>query len=193
MNITWHGQYTIKIVTHGVTLVLDPHAPHKEFSSFRSKADIVALSNPADKNMSHLGGIQGSPVVIDTPGEYSISGLTLHARGWRHSDGSERSLQRWHIEDIVLLHLGALTRQLTTEELQELEQVPIDILFLPINGHDKKMITTIEPRLVIPINYTFVSSFAKEMGVNPKDTQPKLTVNSRKLPSEGLATVILSL
>lgn len=192
MNITWHGHHTIKIVTHGVTVVIDPRVPQKDFPPFRAKADIVALSNPTDKNMSHLGGIQGTPTIINTPGEYSLSGLTLSARGWRHSDGSERSLQRWHIEDVTILHLGDLTRKLTTEELQEIEQIPIDILLLPINGHDKTMITTIEPRVVIPTNYTSVNAFAKEMGINPNSAQPKLTINSRKLPTEGLATVILS-
>ena len=192
MNITWHGHHTIKIVTHGVTVVLDPHAPQKSLPPFRAKADIVALSNPVDKSMSHLDGVQGTPIIINTPGEYSLSGLTLYARGWRHSDGSERSLQRWHIEDVTILHLGDLSRKLTTEELQEIEQIPIDILLLPINGHDKTMITTIEPRIVIPINYTSINAFAREMGVSPKNIQPKLTVNTRKLPAEGLATVILS-
>ncbi|MFH1354442.1 MAG: MBL fold metallo-hydrolase [bacterium] len=192
MNITWHGYHTIKIVTHGLTLVLDPHAPQKDLPPFRAKTDIVALSNPSDENMSHLGGIQGAPIVINTPGEYSLSGLTLCARGWHHADGSERSLQRWRIEDVTILHLGDLSRKLTTEELQEIEQIPIDILLLPINGHDKTIITVIEPRIVIPINYTSIDNFAKEMGVSPSIAQSKLTVNARKLPAEGLATVILS-
>lgn len=199
MNITWHGQHTLKIVTHGITIVLDPHPPQKNIASFRAKADIVSLSNPSAKEMSHISCIQGSPTIIDTPGEYSLHGITLHARGWRHTDGSERSFQRWRIEDVVLLHLGALTRRLTTEELQVLEQIPIDVLFLPINGSNSlspqlasELLTIIEPRLVIPTNYTTITAFAKTMGINPRNKQPKLTINTRNLLPEGLATVILS-
>lgn len=199
MNITWHGQHTLKIVTHGTTIVLDPHSPQKNTPSFRAKADIVSLSNPSAKEMSHISCIQGSPTIIDTPGEYSLHGITLHARGWRHTDGSERNFQRWRVEDVILLHLGALTRKLTTEELQVLEQTPIDVLFLPINSSNSlspqlasELLTIIEPRLVIPTNYTNITAFAKEMGINPRDKQSKLTINNRRLPSDGLATFILS-
>ncbi len=192
MVITWHGHYTVKIVTRGVTVVLDPHAPSKDISPFRSKADAVALSNPSDASMSHTDGIQGSPIIIDTPGEYSVKGLNLYARGWHHRDGSERNLQRWRIEEVCLLHLGTLDRPLTTEELQGIERVPVDILLLPVNDYDKKIITTIEPRVVIPVNHTSIKSFAKEMGVSSDDTQPRFNVDARKLPSDELATVILS-
>jgi L-ascorbate metabolism protein UlaG (beta-lactamase superfamily) len=198
MTISWHGLYTMKITTPAATLVLDPHPKTGRHANFRGKASIVALTNPAEPSMSYLEGIQENPVLINGPGEYSISDITLHAQGWHGGDGTERTVQRWHIENVVIVHLGALNRTLTPAELQKLEQTDIDILFLPIGTTEDSrqvalsLLTTLEPRVVIPINYDSVDGFAKEMGVSSKEAQPKLAISRRKLPAEGMETVILT-
>lgn len=198
MVITWHGLYTVKITTPQQTVVLDPHAKTASRPAFRSKANLVALSSPGSPAMSYLGGLQGDPVVIDTPGEYSIAGLTLYGIGWQGSDGEQHSLQRWHIENMVVVHLGAIDRKLTDAELQHLEQTDIDILLLPIGAERQwslraalDTLTVIEPRVVVPINYASSQEFAKNMGVSAKTSQPKLAITRHKLPSEGVETVIL--
>ena len=208
MLITWHGQYTIKIVSQNITLLIDPHSPKTGLAPLRIKTDMVALSNPQDEEMSYLQSLPGDPLVIDAPGEYSLSNFTLYARGWHDEEGNERTLHRWHIENITILHVGALNRKLQDTELQELEDIDIDILFLPVGGDDGldvekalKLLTTVEPRIVIPIHYKIpklnneldsVEQFAKEMGVSAKGTVPKLNITSSKLPAEGLETIILS-
>ncbi len=198
MTITWHGQYTIKIATRELMLVIDPHAKTADSPAFRGKANLVALSNPGDEAMSYLAGIQGNPPVIDTPGEYSVSGLTLYAIGWHSTDGRERSLQRWHIENMIIVHLGAIDHKLADAELQHLEQTDIDILLLPINSHSHwslpealATLTVLEPRLVIPINFTSCQDFAKQMGVPGSTAQPRAIVSRHKLPAEGVETIIL--
>jgi L-ascorbate metabolism protein UlaG (beta-lactamase superfamily) len=207
MHITWHGQYTLKIQSGDTTLVIDPYAPTTGLPPFRAKADIVALSNAADPDMSHVSAIQGEPGLIATPGEYSLKGFTLHALGWRNGSAGERSLQRWQIEDMMLLHVGALNREMTDEELRELEKVDIDILFVPVGGGSAltakqavQLTMRIEPRMVIPIHFQLpklkekldgVEPFAKEMGVEPKQSEKKLSIKAKNLPQDELATVIL--
>lgn len=207
MTITWHGHYTLKIQTPAITLLIDPHGPETGLQPLRVKADIVALSNPASPAMSHHSGIQGDPQVINTPGEYATKGLTLHAPSWYEENGTEHSLQRWHIENYTLLNLGALNRLPTTTELQELEKTDIDILLLPIGGGDGlttsqalEVLTTIEPKIVIPTHFKIpkikekleeVEQFAEEVGVNTKETQNKFSIKSRKQLPEGLETIIL--
>lgn len=198
MIITWHNLFTVKISTPSATLVLDPHAKTAKLPGFRSKAHLVALSNPNDPTMSYLQGIQGTPTIIDTPGEYSFGGITLYAIGWQGSDGAERSIQRWHIENMVIVHLAALDRQLSNAELQQLEQTAIDILLLPIADRGQwslrtalATLTVIEPRLVVPINFTSHKDFVKQMGVSGQAGQSKLAISRHKLPSEGVETVVL--
>jgi len=208
MHISWHGLFTVKIQSQDTILVLDPHGSGSGLSPFRGKADVVALTNPGEAGMSHLEGIPKETPVINTPGEYSINGLTLTAVPWRAKDGNERSLHRWQIEGMSLLHVGAINRELTTEELEILSESNIDILLVPIGGGESltteqalQLITTIEPRLVIPINYATakikeklatVEQFAKEMGASPDDLQAKLVVKKAKLPEDELQTAILS-
>lgn len=206
MQISWHGQYTVKITSKEEIVVLDPYSPETGLSPFRSKASVVALSNPSEVSMSHLSGVQGEPVIIQNPGEYSIRGLTLHALGWHDADNKERSLQVWGIEDMTLLHLGSLNRDLTDEELQHIERVGIDILLLPVGGGSGlslkqalNVMTTIEPRIVIPIHYKLphlkeeleaVDKFAKELGVDTAAVD-KLTIKAGKLPEDDMQAVIL--
>lgn len=208
MQLSWHGQYTVKIVSKDTTLVLDPYATNVGLSPFRAKAEIVALSSPADDSMGNIKGIQGTPLVIDTPGEYSFREFSLHSIGWNDEAGHERSLQRWMVEDIVILHIGSLNRDLNEGELRELERVDIDVFLVPIGGGNglsvqqaMKMITTIEPRIVIPIHYSLpgltekldsVKSFAEEMGISAVTPEKKLILKKSKLPQEDMQTVILA-
>lgn len=206
MQVSWHGQYTIKITSKDDVLIIDPYSPEVGLPPFRGKANIVALTNPTDKTMSHLSGVQGEYKLINTPGEYSISGFTLYAPGWQTAEGVERSLQLWVIEETSILHVGALNRDLTDKELQEIERIGIDILLLPVGGGNglnlkqaMNLMTTIEPRLLIPIHYELkglkekldsVSHFTKELGIKP-DPQPKIIVKPKKLSDEEMETVML--
>ncbi|HSX24783.1 MAG TPA: MBL fold metallo-hydrolase [Candidatus Andersenbacteria bacterium] len=207
MQISWHGQYTVKIVSKDTTVIFDPYSPSVGLSPFRAKADVVVLSNPADSSMSNLSSIQGDPIIIDTPGEYSVKGLTLYALGWMPSEGTERNLQRWVIEDMVVLHVGALTRELEEKELQELERTDIDVLIVPVGGGSGlttaqalHLVATLEPRVVIPIHYKLsvlaedlvdVKKFAEEMGVDASHAEKKLILKKGKLPQEDVLTSIL--
>ncbi len=207
MHISWHGQYSVKIGTKDTTLVLDPYAPDTGLPALRAKADVVALSNPTDQSMSHLAGIQGEPVVVDSPGEYSIRGLTLYAFPWRSDGDPEKSLHRWDIDGVAILHLGALNRDLTDLELSNIERTDIDVLLLPVGGGTGlstekalALVTTIEPRVVIPIHFALpglkekldgVEKFAKQMGVNPSKKEKKVIIKSSKLPHDDIQTILL--
>ncbi len=208
MHITWHGQYTVKIQTNDTTLILDPYSPATGLNPFRSRADIVALTNPSDPDMSHLPGIQGELQIINTPGEYSLRGLTLNAISWHDENNNQHSLHLWNIEQMTILHLGALNREPTDTEHQQLEKTDIDILLLPIgngNGLSTKqalhILTMIEPRIVIPIHYALpklsekldpVTQFAEEMGVNPKHVESKVILKANKLPQDEMNVILLA-
>jgi L-ascorbate metabolism protein UlaG (beta-lactamase superfamily) len=207
MQISWHGQYTVKVVSKEITLILDPYSPTTGLSPFRAKGDIVALTNPTDESMSQVSGVQGEPILVDTAGEYSIKGFTLNCLGWMPEGGTERNVQRWVIEDMVVLHLGALNRAFEAKELQELERTDVDVLIVPVGGGSGlttkealQMVATLEPRVVIPIHYKLpgvkeeledITTFATEMGIDPKITEKKIILKRGKLPQEDVLTVIL--
>ncbi len=207
MHISWHGHYTLKIQVGDITLLIDPLSPETGLSPVRGKVTVVALSNPSDPTMSYRDAISEA-VVFDSPGEYETAGLALRALSWRADDGSERSLMRWHIEDMMLLHVGALNRELTDAELQELEKTAIDVLTVSVGGgsglNTKQalaLVTTIEPRVVVPIHYHLpkikeklepVNRFAKEMGLDPKSAEKRVILKANKLPTEDVTTILLA-
>lgn len=207
MHISWHGHYTVKIQVGEKVLILDPYSPKTGLAPWRATADIVALSNPSDPTMSYRDGIKGEYVLIDTPGEFEVSGFGVYALGWYTPEGHLRSVQRWNIDGMTILHVGALNRPLTATELQELEKTGIDILLVPIGGGGSltgeeagKLITTIEPRVVIPIHYALPSlneklesmaSFAKQMGIPVTTVEKKLVLKANKLPQDETVTMLL--
>jgi len=208
MHLSWHGEFTIKIQSEESILLLDPLGPETGLTPLRGKTTVIALTNPADAAMSHTESGDAETIVLDSPGEYDIAGFTLHAVGWRAADGSERSIQRWNIEDLTLLHVGALNRELADTELQELEKTDIDVLIVPVGGGESlnakqavQLITTIEPRMVIPIHYHLpglkekldtIETFAKEMGITASTPEKKVIIKAKKLPQDDMTTVILA-
>lgn len=209
MHISWHGHFSVKITTPKLSLVINPYSPTIGLTPFRAKADIVALTNPANESMSNLKSIQSDYLLLDRPGEYSFHDTAIYGTGW-HSNNKplEQIIYRFYIDDLTLLYLGSLDRELSQSELQEIEQSNIDILFVPIGSSTTinasqaiDIITTIEPNIVIPINYSLpklkpevasIKEFAKEMGVSPNSTTKKLSISANKIDSDNINTVILS-
>jgi|SRR5581483_6210919 len=209
MYISWHGSFCIKIQAGDKTLVIDPLSPQTGVGPLKGAADVVALTNKNNPDMSYINGLTGDFTVLDTAGEYEVAGFGLHAMPWRDEAGTERTIQRWNIESMVLLHVGALNRELTTQELSDLEKTDIHVLFLPIGGGSGlslkqalALVTTIEPRILIPIHYHIpkftgekldgLDVFAKEMGSDISQTEKRFNLKANKLPEEDMATVILS-
>lgn len=209
MTITWAGHYTVKLYNSSTTIVINPYSPAMGLPPFRSKADFVFLSNPSDPTMSHLSGIQGDYTLIDTPGEYSFDNLTAYGIGW-FKDGinQEQSIFRIIFDNITVLYLGSLNRKLNQAELQHIEQADTDVLIVPIGGSTSidtnaaiDLISTIEPNMVIPINFSIpklnqeveaVSKFAREMGVSVDTNNKKVAISANKIDRENLATIILN-
>jgi len=207
MQITWQGHYTVKMTTKEAVVVLDPHSTETGLGGFRGKADIVALSSPAEPTMSAVSGITGDPLIIDTPGEYSVRDMSLRSFAWYDDKGEEHSIMRWTIEGMTILHLGALNRELNEEEMSAVNEVNIDVLLVPVGGGSGlstkqaiDFVSTLEPRIVIPIHYKIpgtkeklddVEQFAKEFGISPKPSDKKVILKASKLPQDDMETIIV--
>ncbi|MBU3934460.1 MBL fold metallo-hydrolase, partial [Patescibacteria group bacterium] len=109
-------------------------------------------------------------------------------------------------EGIKFCHLGDLGQtQLTDEQLEEIGSV--DLLMIPVGGtytvssqEASKIISQIEPKLVIPMHYQLphlklklddVKKFLKAMGENSIIPQEKLQIKQNALPKEGLEIAVL--
>ncbi len=212
MIITWHGLSCIELTTktsHGdVTVVVDPYAADLGLRQ-RSLNAQVALSTHDAEDANAISSVEGQPFVVRAPGEFEAKGVFIYGIDVAlKGDGKKKSahtIYRIESEDMYLAHLGALDRELTNAELEQLKN--IDVLMVPVGGGRvmspklaADVVNQIEPRVVIPMtfavdglkeNFASEMEFLKALGVKP-DALPKYKIQKKDLPQENMQVVLLS-
>lgn len=208
MTIEWFGKTCVRITAHDSTVVIDPIGPKEGPRQPRFSPDLLLLTNPSIDTSS----VSGEPFIIRGPGEYEVKKTFVYGipvvrdeKGKAGDDGPT-TMYLIETEGVSLAHLGSLGHQLSNGELERLEGV--DILFIPVGGHSvlnaeraSSVISAIEPRIVIPIQYKVpgikepldsVNAFAKEMGVKDSETTEKFKITQKDLPQDNMKIVILT-
>lgn len=194
-----------------VTLVFDPFSEKDTgLRPPRPTADAVLVSSDRPES-SNLATMQGQPVVINSPGEYDIKGVTIRGVPSYHDDQQgkkygENIIYIVQFENITVCHLGCLGHNLTERQIADIGDC--DILLVPVGGDrtiDTKtavsVVNEIEPRLVIPTHYKLpklkynlsdVEPFLKEMGSSKVETEPRLKIKRSDLPKEETRVALLA-
>ena len=211
MQIYWQGYSSIRIETKvgeiACTVMTDPFENEASIRFPRAtEPDILVLSHQDTKKFN-ISGVAGSPFLVSDPGEYEVRGVFV--TGIQDSladEGKQRPvIYRIDAEDMGIAFLGGLHRELTNEEVDELGN--IDILILPVGGGDameakaaSKIISVVEPRIVIPVNYHIsgiknklgtVDQFCNSMGVCKRQDVNKLKVSKKDLPADEIIVTVI--
>jgi len=212
MIITWLGHSSFKIQTQNSVILTDPYNPSIGLRMPKVSADLVLISHEHDDH-NNLEALSGTPFIVNSPGEYEVRGVFVHAVLAFHDDkdGSERgaiTIFRIEADDMKLGFLSDLGQKKLNEEQFE-NMNGLDILFIPVGGNytiDGKtaaeLITELEPRIVIPMHYkvpglsakfaiTGVEPFMKQIGVASNGKEDKLKIFKKDLPQEDTRVVIL--
>lgn len=201
MIISWLGEAGIKLQTKDVSILIDPPASSTGFKPTRQSADIVAITQSDGRDYKSVGG---EPFVITTPGEFERKNIFIY--GIDLIPGSGLVHFRLAGEDLSLAHLADVTRSMEDSQLGQFEGV--DILFVPVGGKSvlgpeqaAELVSQIEPRIVVPIQfhvpgstagYAKVDAFLKAMGAKPAESTDKLKVSKKDLPVEETSVVVLT-
>jgi L-ascorbate metabolism protein UlaG (beta-lactamase superfamily) len=138
------------------------------------------------------------------PGEFEVRGVRIQG-----IPAGSTTIMRIEVDDVRLVFLGRLDRQLTEEEVDQVGRV--DILVIPVGGVDAlgpvpatKVINAIAPAIVVPSRYRSpgvegtggyepLERFAKEMGLvdGSWPVQAKLTLTGSMGAVEETRVVIL--
>lgn len=202
MTIEWFGATCIRLTTSESTAVIDPFSATTGLKLPRLNADLLLLSHGGTDPKA----VGGTPFLIDSPGEYEVKRTFVYGISVAASNGAPLTLYRIEAEGVTLAHLGNLGHQLTNGELEQFEGV--DVLMLPVGGHGvldadaaSDVISAVEPRVVIPMNYKLpglkqtldpVTAFAKELGVKESETISKYKFSAKDLPQEKMDVIILT-
>ena len=208
MDISWLGHSCFRIRGAHATIVTDPYSPDLGYSLGKPTAQIVTVSHQHPGH-SYLEGIGGEPKLVNGPGEYEISGVLIIGMATFHDEkrGGERgknTVYLMEVDEISVCHLGDLGHVLTTEQVEEIEDV--DVLLLPVGGiftlnapMAAEVVRQLEPKVVVPMHYKTealnrelepVDKFLKEMGIRGITPQPKLPLTKANLPA-GTQVILL--
>ena len=211
MEITWLGHSCFRLRGRDAAVVMDPCGKETGYNISRPAADIVTVSHehPAHNN---VGGVAGSPRVVQGPGEFEIAGVLIMGIPTYHDSEKGQKLGKntayvVELDDVRVCHLGDIGHVPTPEQVEELSGV--DILLAPVGGGTTinaaaavETISLLEPKLVIPMHYKTdatkdgglepLDRFIKEMGAKNayEERQPKLSVTKSTLPEETKVLVL---
>jgi L-ascorbate metabolism protein UlaG (beta-lactamase superfamily) len=218
MTLQWYGGACFKITAKSSsgdsTVITDPYSNKNGLKKPKLAADIITQSHEHDGH-GDLKSVKGTtdtpdPFVIKGPGEYEFKGVFVYGVPAYHDSegGKSRGANTMYVisaEGITIAHLGDLgEKELTTEQLEYIENS--DILLVPVGGkytvdgkEAAKLVSQIEPRIVIPMHYKIpglkldidsADKFIKEMG-NKAEELDKYRINKKDLPQEETKLIIL--
>jgi L-ascorbate metabolism protein UlaG (beta-lactamase superfamily) len=215
MQIIWKGHSFFQILTNPgkdaqVVLAIDPFSESIGLKPSQFSADVLLVShNHEDHN--NVKTISGNPFLIQGPGEYEIKGVYIQGIPAFHDNnlGKERggtTIFTIETEEIKVCHLGDFgQKELFPEQLEDIGEV--DILLLPVGGNytidagqAAKIVSQIEPKIVVPMHYQVpklnlkldgVDKFLKAMGQKTQEPLPKLTIKKKDLDGEETKVVVL--
>jgi L-ascorbate metabolism protein UlaG (beta-lactamase superfamily) len=219
MNIEYYGHSCFKITTKSegrnaevVVAVIDPFDKKIGLKPPQGKADMVFISHTQHSDHNNVAALKDNPVIIDTPGEYSVKGINITGIDSFHDDkeGAQRGRNTIFVldtEDIRICHLGDLGTDLNLEQLEQMGD--IDILMVPVGGkytldakQAVKIAKKISPAIIIPMHYKINGStmdivdekdFCNEVGNCPKEKVSKISLKKKDLEDKNMEVLLMNL
>jgi L-ascorbate metabolism protein UlaG (beta-lactamase superfamily) len=208
MVITYHGGEFFKVNFGDTTLAFNPISKDSKIKSSKFGADIALMSlNHLDFNgVEQVTFGEKTPFTIAGPGEYEVGGVFI--KGFLAQSEYDKkplinTIYSVALEGMNICFLGALVGDVAGETLEQLGD--IDILFVPIGGEGvlsagdaKKLVTKLEPKLVIPMHYgemgeaKALQTFLKEAGAEAVKPTDKLTLKKKDLEGKEADVVVLA-
>jgi len=216
MTITYFGHSCFKLQNHNVTLVADPFDKSVGLKIPNLTADIITVSHEHHdhNNISPVKCEEGSPFIINMPGEYEVKGIFIYGIPSYHDNknGEERgvnTIYRIEMDGVNICHLGDLGHILTNTEIEKIGNA--DVLMIPVGGNytigakeASVIINQMEPRIVIPMHYKMnktsngldldpIGPFLKEMGVSNPEITSKLKISKKDLPEGAMQIIVMGI
>ncbi|MCE1251937.1 MAG: MBL fold metallo-hydrolase [Anaerolineae bacterium] len=182
MEITWFGHSCFRLAERGLaTVIADPCGGDLLGGRLlKLKGDIVTVSHDKPGH-NHIEAVEGSPHIINGPGEYEIGGVFITGVQTNEHPGKDETRNVLYLLDfdgLNVAHLGALNRVPTQTEVEALG--PVQVLLLPVGGDTTldaaraaEVVNLVEPNIVIPMHYAIpgeaegdtLNKFLKQMGI----------------------------
>lgn len=206
MELQFYGANCIALATKQARLLIDDNLADLGAKTAAKAGDIALFTN------AHADPTQTPKIVIDQPGEYEVSGVSIYgieARGHMDEEGKKAAVMYKIVTDeLRILVTGHIYPELNDEQLEQIGM--IDVMFVPVGGNGYtldpvgsfKIVKKVEPKLVIPTHFDDkelkfpvpqqpLEEALKAFPMEPKETAGKLKLKPADL-SETMQLVVLS-
>jgi L-ascorbate metabolism protein UlaG (beta-lactamase superfamily) len=126
------------------------------------------------------------------PGEYEKGGVILNGIA-----DQDNTIYVAKVEDMNLCYLGRIRHELSEDEIKQIGDV--DLVFLPLGEMGTidlkialKLLSKIDPRVVIPMLYSNLDEFKKSEGITDGEIDV-LKIRKSDLPEEERQAVLLKI
>lgn len=207
MIITYFGKQFFKITQGDLTIAFNPISKNSKFSGkvpkFGSDIALSTTNHPDYNGFETVTHGENAPFKIYGAGSYEIKKIIIGGAGSESFLGEQRYINTIYnltVDNISISFLGPLSSiDLGPDVLEKIDSP--DVLFLPIGGGDLiepeeayKLATSIEPKIIIPMDYNEKSlkQFLKEASKEDIKAIDKLTLKQRDLVGQENNIVVLS-
>lgn len=207
MIITYLGKQFFKIGQGNLTIAFNPISKDSKFSAGISKfGSDIALSTvnyPDYNGFEMVSHGENSPFEISGPGDYEVKDVLIKGVMTMTEISGKKYVNTIYslaIENISVCFLGAISDEKLNSNVREQIESP-DILFVPIGNNDLldptkayKLATTLEPKIIIPMDYDekTLKAFLKEAGQEKVTPIDKLTIKAKDLIGREGEVVVLT-
>jgi len=209
MKITWYGQGCFQIILKEreqpqISIVVNPFDKEMKLKSPWSKADVLLISQKQGAK-GELKNSKNNPFLINWPGEYEIKGVFVQGiaipceKDKELGKCQDSTIFTIKAEGLEICYLGPFSlKELTTKQLDDIGD--IDILMVPTGGlsvldskQAMKIISQIEPKIVVPMYYQIsglknkretLKDFLKAFGAESVKAEKVMVVKEKDIPKE---------
>lgn len=205
MDIQFHGANCIVLNDRSARVVIDDNLVDLGAKTIAKVGDISLFTG------AHATPSQPPKIIIDQPGEYEVSGVSIYGIPTRsHIDEENKknaTIYKIVMDDIRILIVGHIYPALTDAQLEAIGM--IDIMIVPVGGNGYtldpigalKVIKAVDPKMIIPTHYESkglafavpqqpLEEAVKVFAMEPKEAVTKLKVKAAEL-GETMQLVIL--
>lgn len=196
MDLQFYGANCVVISGKQSRLVIDDNLADLGAKTVSKEGDVALFT------FEYANPPKDAKIVIDQPGEYEVSGISIYgiaARAHVDEDGQRNAtMYKLVIDDTSILVTGHVYPELSDSQLEAIGMV--DVMIVPVGGNGYtldgvgalKLIKKVEPKLVIPTHYddgvlTFpvpqqtLEQALKSLTMEPKETLSKLKLKGGEL------------
>lgn len=205
MDVQFHGANCLSISTKQARITVDDNLNDIGGKSVAKPDDIILFTG------AHSGAPGDAKLVVNQPGEYEISGISIYgvaARSHLEEGGKSATMYKIIADDIDMLVVGHIYPELSDAQLEAIGMV--DVMFIPVGGNGYtldpigalKLIKKVGPKIVIPTHYESkklqfavpqqpLDQALKALAMEPADTLPKFKPKGEDLVEGALKLIVL--